>query len=354
MSSPFLDIAIGALRGSQANRQERTATEERRRRQRREDLELQLLLDELGATPFLDAATQGAPGAAAPPEAPAPPPIVGRGGLAGRIPRPEEPGLALPAPGGPPAPWPPGASGTRAAPPGREAVPGAPATPFLDEAIGEVEVGGTKFRVPSKRRRTEAANRAAWEALHRADPEAYPEYIEGLREGYYAEELSDYAQGVRAGRIEDRRAAREGRTAAARQAADARRDAARDEVFSLAQEGKSFEEVVAAISGDHELRGALTRSEIRREMQSAGQINAPARETAQRISTLKTQLGKPPTPRQGDAPLSAQDQQEIIEALAEGATAEQIIEVYQGHPGQRTVQRWLRRGRQFSAPPLNP
>jgi hypothetical protein len=208
-----------------------------------------------------------------------------------------------------------------------------------------------------KRARGEATNRAAYDALHRADPEAYPEYIAGMPEGYYAEELSDYAQGVRAGRIADRRAAHEGRAAASRQAVEARRDAARDRVFSLAQEGKTFEDVVAAMAQDHELRGVLTRSEIRREMQSAGQINAPDREKAQRMSALKTQLGKPPLPPQGAAAISAEEQQEIIEALADGdLSADEIVQGYQksGNPVAATVRRWLRRGRQLAPPAPTP
>lgn len=383
MSSPFLDIAVGALRGSKENRQERIAADERRRRQAREDMALRLQLAELasnpefdvnqiGQTPFLDAAVAGgAPGGAGGPEpsvsrAAAEPRIGGPGPAAphpgARGPQLEEPIEEPPVAGGGP-----GASAGAAVPgapppgaprPGAPPAPaGGPSTPFLDQGLdlGEIEVGGTKYGVRAhpgrKRSRAETNNRAAYEALHHADPEAYPAFIENMPEGYYAEELSDYAQGVRAGRIEDKRARREGRAADARAAAERRRDAARDEAFRLFQSGKSFEEVVSSLASDHELRGVLTRTEIRREQQSAGSINAPDREKAVRLGTLKTQLGKPPTPIQGAAAIDVDLQRDVLEALADGHTAEEVMEALGDSPAAPTVRRWLRRGRQLARPP---
>jgi hypothetical protein len=363
MSSPFLDLALGATRGVRSNRERGIADEERRRRQQREDLALRLQLAQLTqspdfeVTPFLDAALGGDQGGGAAPPAPSvgrPAAEAGIGGAGGlpvtgpRGPMLEDQAPAAPAPP-PPAPRAPGGPAA------------GPAAPHVDAALGggdegidlgAVDVGGQKYRIraKSKPRRAEAANRAAFEALHRADAEAYPEYIEGMPEGYYAEELSDYAQGVRAGRIEDKRARREGQAARERQAVEARRDAARDQVFSLAQGGKSFEEIVAALSQDHELRGVLTRSEVRREMQSAGQINAPDREKGQRMGVLKTQLGKPPTPASGAGAIDAELQQDIIEALADGHTAEEVLDALGDSPAVPTVRRWLRRGRQLTRP----
>lgn len=381
MSSPFLDIAIGALHGSKANRQERIATEERKRRQQREDMAMRMQLAELAADPnfdissagqfpFLDAATGGAaaspgpagPGAAAPSPAPLPPrpprgpmldeplpedvpPVAGGGPGAGA-------GASLPAiaPPGPGAAAPPIGGGAPRGP------TGAPPTPFLDAGLdlGQVEVGGKQYGVTAhpgrKRQRAETNNRAAYEALHEADAEAYPHFIENMPEGYYSKELSDYAQGVRAGRIEDKRAARLGRTDAARRAAERRQDAARDEAFRLFQQGKSFEEVVASLATDHELRGVLTRTEIRREQQSAGSINAPDREKAQRMATLKVQLGKPPTPSAGGSGIDAEMQRDVIEALADGHTAEEVLDALGDSPAAPAVRRWLRRGRQLARP----
>lgn len=369
MSSPFLDIAVGALRGSKGNRQERIAAEERRRRQEREDFELRTRLAELAADPnfdinqvgqfpFLDAATgAGAAPALGPPAAPPAP-----GGTRGTLPDfapdeglEDEPPVVGGGPGASAGAAVPGAPPAQAPRPG--ARPGGPPTPFLDEGLdlGAVEVGGQKYGVRAhpgrKRSRAEANNRAAYEALHQADKEAYPTFIEGMPEGYYADELSDYAQGVRAGRIEDKRAGREGRQAEARAAAERRRDAARDEAFRLFQEGKSFEDVVSALAGDHELRGVLTRTEIRREQQSAGSINAPDRETAARLATLKTQLGKPPQPVAGAAAIDVELQRDILEALSEGHSAEDVLEALGDSPATPTVRRWLRRGRQLNRPP---
>jgi hypothetical protein len=368
MSSPFLDLALGATRGVKSNRERAIADEERKRRQDREDLALRLQLAQLTqspdfeVTPFLDAALGGDQGGGAPPA-----PSVGRpaaeagiGGVgAAPTPGPRGPMLEDQAPIAPAAPPPPPAA--PAAPRAPAGPAAGPAAPHVDAALGgadegidlgAVDVGGQKYRIraKSKPKRAEAANRAAFEALHRADAEAYPEYIQGMPEGYYAEELSDYAQGVRAGRIEDKRARREGTAARERQAVEARRDAARDQVFSLAQGGKSFEEIVAALAQDHELRGVLTRSEVRREMQSAGQINAPDREKGQRMTVLKTQLGKPPTPASGAGAIDAELQQDIIEALADGHSAEEVLEALGDSPAVPTVRRWLRRGRQLTRP----
>ena len=376
MSSPFLDLAIGATRGVRSNRARGIEDEERRRRREREDLALRLQLAQLAqspdfeVTPFLDAALEP-PGGAAPPGGSSDDRSVvgqtGPGGSAAALPRtgPMGPGLdeepVAPAAPAPAAPLPPRVP---AAPAGAPPMPhvdaalggaGAAPAPGADAGLdlGQVDVGGRKYgiRAKSKAHRSEATNRAAFEALHRADPEAYPEYIEGMPDGYYAEELSDYAQGVRAGRIEDKRARREGTAARAREAVEARRDAARDQVFSLAQGGKSFEQIVAALAQDHELRGILTRSEIRREMQSAGQINAPDREKGQRMTALKTQLGKPPNPTTGAQAIDAELQQDIIEALADGHSAEEVLEALGDSPAVPTVRRWLRRGRQLTRQP---
>lgn len=384
MSSPFLDLAIGALKGSQANRQERIATDERRRRQQREDMALRLHLAELadnpefdisqvGKFPFVDAATGGAPGSPGPAG-----PGSGGPSPAASLPRTGPPGPMLdeplpadmpPVSGGgpgagagaaPPAIAPPGPGAGAAAPPIGGGAPrgptGASPTPFLDAGLdlGQVDVGGEHYGVRvhpgRKRERAETNNRAAYEALHEADHEAYPHFIANMPEGYYAKELSDYAQGVRAGRIEDKRAARLGRSEVARRAAERRQDAARDEAFRLFQQGKSFEEVVSSLATDHELRGVLTRTEIRREQQSAGAINAPDREKAQRMATLKVQLGKPPTPSAGGSAIDAEMQRDVIEALADGHTAEQVLEALGDSPAVPAVRRWLRHGRQLARP----
>lgn len=354
MSSPFLDLALGALRGSQANRKERRELEDRSRRQRLEDTALRLQLAELADnpnfevsdTPFLDAATAG--GAPAAPTPTAPPPVAG-------------PGIPQPGPRGPTLDDEPalgaGVPDASVSRPAAGARTGGSSTPHLDAGLdlGAVDVGGQQYHIRArpgnKRARAEQNNRAAYEALHEADPEAYPTFIENMPEGYYSKELSDYASGVRAGRIEDKRARREGRAQAARDAAERRRDAARDEAFRLFQEGKSFEDVVSALSGDHELRGVLTRSEIRREQQNAGAINAPDREKAARMSTLRTQLGKPPQPTAGAEPIDAELQRDVIEALADGHTSDEILEALGNSAAAGTVRRWLRRGRQLAQPP---
>lgn len=344
MSNPFLNLAIGALKGNERNRERAREEEDRRRQRERDDLEFRLRLAELastnpdfefGAFPFVEAATP-APGGAAPGAAA---PAADVGAAVAPTPGPRGPGLdELPAAGG-------GAGPGIGAPPRSDSE-----TPFVDHAVdlGNIELGGEQYGVrahPGRgRARQEAKNRAAFEALHEADPEAYPAYIDGAN---YAAEMADYAAGIRAGRIEDKRARREGRAAASRTAADRRRDGARDMAFRLFQEGRSFDEVVSALSEDHEYRGVLTRSEIRREQQNAGAVDYPGRQKQERIARLRVQLGKPPTPLGTDAPVDAQLQQDVIEALADGSTADEVLEALGNAPEGATVRRWLRRGRQL-------
>lgn len=197
MTSPFLDIAIGALRGSKENRQRAEEREERRRRREREELELRLRMAEAASGlepdtdqfPYADAGIQAATPPIAPPE---------RGNITqadvGRVPSMRGTLTQADAGPSPDVDGGPGAvagGGDATPPPPRPGVPPEAAPPrgaLTNEAIALI--AQLRAQPGRTRGRAEANNRRAYEALHRRNPEAYPEYIEGMEEGYYADLLA--------------------------------------------------------------------------------------------------------------------------------------------------------------------
>lgn len=352
MSNPFLALALGGLKGADANRKETERLDERKRKHAREDLEEKVFLAQLAQNPdfdissiapFVAAATGSAGGGAAPagaPPAPPLPPPVRRGPTritdAGAltleppsiIPR-TPPGVG----GGPDAGAGPAAPPAKAPP-----TPGGP-TPFLDQALdlGKVDIGGQQFGIKTKAGGKKARNRMAYETLHQADAEAYPHYIE---DADYAGEMADYAKGVRQGRIESMKEKGRGRTAATAQGARVRVQLAEDIAYDLFEKGHTIEEVQAAVAHDPQARGGLSPARARMIERDAAKA-APDLEKGR--ARVTSQLGVPPRPLAEGVPVSDDVREAVIDALAHGHTGEEVVGAIKDPAVAHTVRRWLKK-----------
>jgi hypothetical protein len=204
MSHPFVDLAIGALRGytagREAARQRQREEEELAERRRRSALEEELLGQRVAAGQLGQLAELARLG--------------------------EQPGVELGQPGEP------GEAGE---------------TPFLSAALS---VGGRQYNVRVRpgeaQRRQEATERAAYEQLHARAPRRYPNYVPGFS---YTKELEQ--------ELENERRESQG-------TAQVRRALAEDAVADLLSQGKSVQEILAATNRDPQTRGMVTVSTIRR------------------------------------------------------------------------------------------
>ena len=357
MSNPFLALALGGLQGAKANREETIAAEDRKRKRAREDLEEKVFLAQLAQNPDIDissvapyvaAATGAAAGLPPGAEAPVAPPPVRRGPTsiadAGALDLPP-PGLHITPRVPPDIDLDEGGGGglgafAGAAPPAKAPpTPGAPSTPFLDQALdlGGIDVGGQHYNLKVKNREggKKARNRAAYEALHDADPEAYPHFIE---DADYPGEMADYAKGVRQGRIETQREKQRGRRADTARGARGRGHLAEDIAYDALEQGHTLEEVMARVARDPQARGGLSPQRARSIERDAKRAAPDLEQARKRVAA---RLG-PPTRAIGKAAAVSDDVRDaVIDALAHGHSGEEVIGAIKDPLVAATVRRWL-------------
>lgn len=324
---PALAAAVGALRGG-----------ERRRRRREEEplrqLALAQALAELAGTPGVELEEEGGgttEEAVLPPRSPLGPPSIFTG---------ETPSLGEPTaggalrraaelirpPGGPGAP-----GGTPPFVPEEEA-PVAERAPGTLRDIARIAVGGRTLRVGLRPGETRTgretqrtrSQRRAFDALHEADPEAYPTFVEGFD---YLDELGEHAQEVRAGkreeRTEERLERREERGEARRLGRERKQAAAELAAMNLITGNPQFyntpQKVLRVVNSDANLRGALTPTDVQKLLKDFRQTGAQPEGVdpgfKERREGVLATYGKPKTKLE----------QRIADALALGHSKEAIL-----------------------------
>lgn len=159
---------------------------------------------------------------------------------------------------------------------------------------------------------TAARQREAWEALHDADPKLFPVYVEGFD---YLGQMADFATDVRASR---RAAAAEARTNARedrREDRERRRQQAETRAVTMLQAGAPAQQVHAALETFPELQGELLFEDVQRLAKAVGSTRKPDARAKERRDAFEKRLGAPTTALQ----------QDILDALAEGETPEEIV-----------------------------
>lgn len=364
----FLEkLAEEALAGYQTftgvqERQEgkRVEGEERTRREEERQLRMAGLIANLASTPgvSIEGAAGGVDEEMLVPPSGAPERFAGREltGAAARALAPTAPEIEPTMPG-PPIPGGerpvPSVAGAISAGPGAAGA-GAPAAPSSLLELANLTLGDRDLRIqfdPEARGRARAAEeateaerqQAAFDALHRADPDAYPDHIEGFD---YVNEVDEFAADVRAGR----RAPSPGASGdATRLALERRRRQAETITARLAlQPGLDEDQIVAYVTGDADVGDAISGRDVLKIVREARGATEPTDESRdERRRSLVQELGRP----------TNELQQEIIDALADGETPDEILEALADvNAGDETIaaaRRYMRklttRGGEFAA-----